>query len=91
MDNGEWIKSANMPTIIMHSQEDDILPYVNAEMNFKNVNTDKKKLITIQGPHAHPFFTDVQLLELLEFIEIEDREVLSHENIQGILDIINNL
>ena len=91
MNNGKWIKDVTIPTVIMHSQEDDILPYINAEINIENVSSEKKKLITIQGPHAHPYFTDNQLLELLKFIEIKDREVLSHKNIQKVLDIINNL
>jgi len=91
MNNGKWIKSVTIPTIIIHSEEDNILPYVNAEMNIKNVAAKKKKLITIQGQHSHPYFTDHQLYELLEFIEIEDHKVLSHENIQNVLDVINNI
>ena len=91
MNNGKWIKKVHTPTIIMHSQEDDILPYVNAQMNINNVAAKKKKLITIQGQHAHPYFTDHQLYELLEFIEIDNNEVLSHNNIQQVLNIINNI
>jgi esterase/lipase len=91
MNNGKWIHEVKIPTIIMHSEEDDILPYVNAQMNYKAVSAEKKKLITIQGPHAHPFFTDKQLIELLEFIEIKDPEVMNHQNVGKVLEVINNL
>lgn len=91
MNNGEWIKDVDIPTVIIHSPVDDLLPYVNAEMNYANVNVEKKKLINITGPHAHPYFTDKELYELLDFIEIRDPEILDHKNIGEILDIINNI
>ena len=91
MNNGKWIRDVKIPTVIMHSQEDDILPYVNAKLNYDAVSAEKKKLITIQGQHAHPFFTDKQLYDLLHFIDIDDSEVLDHKNIEKVLNIINNL
>ena len=90
MENGKWIRNVKIPTVIMHSEEDDILPYINAKMNYDAVSAEKKKLITIQGQHAHPFFTDVQLIELLEFIEI-DPKVMHNNTLQEVLDIINNI
>lgn len=91
MSNGKWIRDVNVPTVIIHSQEDDILPYINAQMNYDAVGTSEKKLITIAGPHAHPSFTYDNLTALLRFINIDDDIVTNQNKINQILDIVNNL
>ena len=91
MNNSKWIRDVDVPTVIIHSPDDDILPYINAELNYNSVNTDKKKLINISGPHAHPYFTYENLEDLLKFINIEDDVLSNHKTMGKILDIINSL
>lgn len=91
MKNGKWIKNVSVPTVIIHSPEDDILPYINAKMLLENVDTDDKKLINITGPHAHPYFKYENLEELTEFIHI-DKDISKNINTMNkVLDIINNI
>jgi hypothetical protein len=91
MENGKWIKDVESDTVIIHSPEDDLLPYVNATMNFNAVSSERKKLINISGPHAHPFFKYENLIDLLNFIRIDEDIVQNREVISEILDIVNNI
>lgn len=85
MQNGKWIKDVDCPTVIIHSTEDDILPYINAELLYNSVDTKKKKLIKILGPHAHPLFSENDVDELLDFLDIKTKKS------KKIIEIINNI
>ena len=89
--NGKWMKKVTARTVIMHSIQDDLLPYVNAGMLYDAVSIDDKKLINILGPHAHPFFTYENLVDLLTFIHIESEIIDNRKTMEAILDIINSL
>lgn len=91
MNNGKWIRDVRAPIVIIHSPDDDILPYVNAEMLYSSVKSTRKKLINIAGPHAHPYFKYENLVDLLNFIQIEDSIIQDNDKMNKILDIINNL
>jgi esterase/lipase len=91
MDNGKWIKSVVAPTVIIHSPDDDILPYANAELLYNSVGCVEKKLINIRGPHSQPYFTDDNLIDLLNFIHIDTRIVSDTHKISHIRNIINNI
>ena len=91
MNNGKWIKNVDSPTVIMHSPDDDILPYINAEMLFESVGTNHKKLINIAGPHSHPYLTKENLRDLLEFINIDSYIRNDDKKLDELLDIINNI
>jgi len=91
MNNGNWIKDVTVPTVIIHSPDDDILPYVNAELLYNSVGASEKKLINISGPHSHPYFEYDNLVDLLKFIHIDDDIIRDNDKINKILDIVNNL
>lgn len=91
MSNGKWIRHVDVPTIIIHSQNDDVLPYVNAQMNYDAVGSSVKKLITITGQHAHPNFTYDNMIALLKFIKIDEDVINDQNKIEGILEIVNTL
>ncbi len=71
--NKEKIRMVTMPTLIMHAENDSLIPLSEAEINFKNSGAKNKKLIII--PHADHntiMFADQELYfnSLVEFIEI---------------------
>lgn len=91
MNNGTWIKDVDCPTVILHSPNDDLLPYVNSQMLYDNVGSDKKLLININGTHSHPYFTYDNIYDLLSFLEISDRDVISRPSIIKTISIMNSL
>jgi len=70
MPNRKYIRQVKCPTVILHSQTDDIIPYECAKILYKNISHDKKLLITIKGGHSSPVIKKEQLRELFEFCKI---------------------
>ena len=70
MPNRKYIKRVKCPVAIMHSKEDDIIPYECAKILYKNVSHDSKVLITIKGGHSSPLIDKEQLNKLFMFCDI---------------------
>lgn len=70
MPNRKYIRQVKCPTIILHSQTDEIIPYECAKILHKNIKHDKKLLITIKGGHSSPVIKKEQLKELFDFCRI---------------------
>lgn len=71
MPNSNILKGVTCPTRIIHSPDDEIVPYGCALKNKKSLMTSDKKIIDISGGHASPVFTRESLYELLEFCAID--------------------
>lgn len=65
--NLERIKRTNVPVLIIHSSEDEIIPYTHAEELYHNINHPWKSLITIHGKHATPYLTPEVIEEVMRF------------------------
>lgn len=63
-----YIQKYKGKTLILHSKEDDIVPYDQALTNSKYHGC---QLIDIGGTHNHPFFSTYVLDEILKFIDSE--------------------
>lgn len=63
-----WIAGAKMPIVVMHSREDNYIPYDCGFINYE-IAKEPKHLIDIEGTHISPIITPGQITEALTFIE----------------------
>jgi len=66
-----YIKKVKCPTVIMHSEEDDIIPYRCAKILYESVPHDNKKFIDIKGYHSSPIIKTHEIYELFNFCGID--------------------
>ena len=66
-----YIKKVKCPTVIMHSKEDDIIPYKCAKILYKSVTHGDKKFIDINGYHSSPIIKTHEIYELFNFCGID--------------------
>lgn len=74
MLNRKYIRQVKCPVVILHSKDDEIIPYDCAKILFKNINHNDKLLITIGGGHSSPIVKKEQLKELFKFCKIPYKE-----------------
>jgi pimeloyl-ACP methyl ester carboxylesterase len=66
------ISSIKCPIAIVHSTQDDLIPYTNAISLYNAISHDYKILIPIQGGHSTPDISPEQLKELLSFCHLQN-------------------
>jgi uncharacterized protein len=81
----EWIGNVNCPVAIMHSKEDELIPYCNSKILYDNVSHCNKMFLTIKGEHGEPEISEEQLKDLFEFASI-DICLCTKEAICGVLE-----
>ena len=88
-----WIQKVKCPVAIIHSQDDDLIPYKNAKILFENVKHNNKMLITIKGIHSVPLFSRDDLTKVYKFIHPpnDDESNVSGPNQSDIENIINKI
>lgn len=64
----ERIMKVKDPVIVMHSIDDELINYENANILFNNVQHNFKDLITIGGGHSTPKFTQDDLIRLFHYV-----------------------
>lgn len=68
LDTSKWISKLKTPILIIHSKEDDMIPFDHAKRNYDAaLASGKKRLIEISGGHSSPIFSDQTLSDLFEF------------------------
>jgi pimeloyl-ACP methyl ester carboxylesterase len=89
----EYMKRVKCPVVIMHSTEDDVIPYRCAEILYHNVPHNKKTLIPIQGKHSAPDISRKALEKVLSYCDISLSEYETHEdcNVSEILEDIRTV
>ena len=55
----EYVKQITKPLLLIHSTDDKVIPFINAENIYKNVTTTKKEFLKITGKHLEASETDV--------------------------------
>ena len=70
MPSRKYIGKVKCPVAILHSKEDDIIPYKCAKINYDSVRHNSKVLIPIKGGHASPVITNEDLSNLFMFCDI---------------------
>jgi len=65
-----YINKVKCPVAILHSKDDDIIPYKCAKINYDSVSHNSKVLIDINGGHSSPIITTDDLTTLFMFCDI---------------------
>jgi pimeloyl-ACP methyl ester carboxylesterase len=85
LDNILLIQKVKVPVVIIHSQEDEVIPYSCAEKLFKHVSHSSKQLIKIKGTHASPKITVDDLKWFFDFCLIDTKHCsLAHDHLEKI-------
>src|SRR5437762_1367432 len=93
--NNYYIKRVKCNITVIHSKNDDILPYENGKLLFDNAGIKhldcniSKTFIEIDGPHSNPVFNNQNLFDLFESIGIHDQNVVNQKTVNELKDIIN--
>ena len=85
LPNKEYIKNVKCPVVIMHSPEDDIIPYRCGKILYNNIKHKSKVFIQIQGYHSSPVITEEQLNRLFMFCDVPLSKYRKTCNIKKIL------
>lgn len=67
LNTKEWIKDQTIPLLVIHSSEDDMIPFSHAQEIYDSSSSAKKQLIEIKGGHSSPKFSDEELKQLFHF------------------------
>lgn len=86
-NNLEFISKVTSPVLILHSKEDTLIPYVNAEKLLDSVKHSNKSIITIRGDHDSPKLNMDNIKQMIEFLQLTPPESALVE----MESIINNL
>ena len=70
LPNKQKIAKITCPIAILHSQNDDIIPYQCGKILYSSIPHENKLFIEISGPHSVPEITHKQLSELLCFCQV---------------------
>ena len=79
------IKHVKCPVAIMHSKDDDMIPYKCAKILYRNVTHYSRVLIPIKGTHSSPIITQEQLNQLFMFCDLALPEYRHKCDIDGLL------
>lgn len=86
------IKLVECPIMIIHSEEDNILPFENSDLLYNAAKSCKyKERITIKGIHSKPIFEQSHIKQLIKFLNIDDPEIYNNIIFSKIINIINNI
>lgn len=86
----KYIQKVRCPIAIIHSIEDDIIPYRNGEILYGNIRHNKKLLISIKGKHSHPIFKKKDLYDIYNFAHTDSNFHPDTSDIENIISIVKN-
>lgn len=68
----DCISEIKCPIVIVHSKNDEIVPFECAEINYKRIKHKDKLFVTIQGGHSCPQIKSKQLRKIFRFCSLPD-------------------
>jgi len=71
MPSKSRICDVKCPILIMHSPDDELIPYSNAIRLYDSINHGCRQLIEISGGHATPVISESNLQSLLKFCKLD--------------------
>lgn len=80
----EYLKKVKCPVVVVHSKEDELIPYKCSEINYQSVKHSNKIRIDIEGGHSSPKIRTWQLRRIFHFCQLPDD--LSSEVIEQMLE-----
>ncbi len=85
-----WMYKTQCPVVVIHSEEDDLINFSNAQKLYDSVQHDCKMLVKIKGKHSCPVITERQLQAVFEFADIDTCRC-SDEKMNELLDNIRTV
>jgi fermentation-respiration switch protein FrsA (DUF1100 family) len=76
INNLKRIANVKVRVIIIHSTEDELLPFKNAERLYNAVPHDNKVLFAVKGTHREPEFNDSVYYKVMNYLSAGDLTVL---------------
>lgn len=68
----EYLKGVKCPVVVIHSKNDELIPYECANINYDSIRHDKKIKITIDGGHACPKIKTRQFRKVFKFFNLPE-------------------
>ena len=89
----EWMAKVRVPTVVVHSKEDEIIPWCSGEKLYNSCKSKDKMFILIKGKHREPYFEKKQLKNLIIFLTRGEQNtyILNTEEITSVQEVINNI
>jgi pimeloyl-ACP methyl ester carboxylesterase len=73
----DYLYKVECPVVIIHSKEDEIIPYKCAKINYENIKHKNKLFVKICGIHSAPKIKTKQLRKILDFIDLQHSHINS--------------
>ena len=86
-NNIQFIKKVLCPILILHSKEDDLIPFSNAETLYNNISHLDKRFEVIKGTHSDPKLSKANIEVMTSFLGLN----ATTEQLKEMRDVINNL
>ena len=67
-----YLQDVKCPVVIIHSREDEIIPYQCAKINFESIKHKNKLFVKIEGGHSSPRIKTKQLRKVFRFCDLPD-------------------
>lgn len=78
MNSEGYLQNIRCPVALMHSRNDQLIPYESSEILYRAIPHSRKILFTIDGGHATPVLDDETLKQLFAFTGIQ-AECMDHQ------------
>lgn len=91
INSKKWISKVKCPITIIHSKEDDLIPFKNAKILFNSISHSNKKLLSIAGTHSSPLLNKDDLLQIYNFVHTDNQYNPDNNDLDNILSRIANL
>lgn len=89
LPNKQWIKHVQSPIVILHSPDDEMIPYKCSQILYENAHKSSKKIhIKIGGGHSSPEITKEQFKQVLHYCKLDSKECSSR--IPAMMDKLKN-
>ena len=62
-----WISKIKCPIAIIHSKDDELIPYPNSKILYNSISHNEKKFISVKGSHGKPTLTKDNLISIFTF------------------------
>lgn len=68
------IQNVKCPIIIMHSKDDEVIPFMNAKRMYSKIHHNCKKFVEIKGGHVTPIISTTALKDFFDFCLLNSSE-----------------
>src|SRR5690606_5760542 len=79
INNTKMLSKVNCPILIVHSKEDDLIPYKCAQINYECIKHPWKKMLTIKGGHSSPVISKEQMKSILNYADAIDKDLYDRD------------